>query len=46
MDESLVVTGPGEQAPLGVHISPSQPQAVPQGPGASHCSTGSLFNAL
>lgn len=32
MDESLVVTGPGEQDPLGLHISPSQPGALPRGP--------------
>lgn len=45
-DESLVVTGPGEHDPLGLHISPSQPQALLRGPGASHCSGGSLFNAI
>ena len=45
-DESLVVTGPGEHDPLGLHISPSQPRALPRGPGASHCSRGSLFNAI
>lgn len=32
-DESLVVTGPGEHDPLGLHISPSQPQALLRGPG-------------
>lgn len=42
----LVLTGLGHQAPLGAPISPSQPQVLPEGPGASHCSTGRLFNAL
>lgn len=31
-DENLEVTGLGEQDPLGLYISPKQPQALPQGP--------------
>ena len=31
-DESVAGTDPGEQDPLGLHISPLQPQAQPQGP--------------